>query len=114
MALLETHHYRLADRSMVVGLFDKSVLRHIVFGEESADEDDGRGVSLAVPPPLVPPRAAGRARVQTPVEINVDDSDEDEDDDDGSEEEDSSGDEQRTERQRSISDPSEVHRDRAR
>lgn len=112
MALLETHHYRLADRSMVVGLFDKSVLRHIVFGEESADEDEdeGSGVSLVAPPPEVPPRAAGRARVQTPVDLQVEDSDEDEEDDSEEEEEDSSGDEQRTERQRSVSDPSDSHR----
>lgn len=108
MALLETHHYRLADRSMVVGLFEKSVLRHIVFGEDSADEDDGRGASLVVKPPQVPPRAAGRGRVQTPVEVRVDDSDDDEDEDS---DDDSSGDEQRTERQRSISDPSDLHRD---
>lgn len=121
MALLETHHYRLADRSMVVGLFEKSVLRHIVFGEESADEDEGRGASVAVAqqPPQVPPRAAGRARVHPPVEVRFDDSDEvdggeDSDDDESEEEEeedDSSGDEQRTERQRSVSDPSELYRD---
>jgi hypothetical protein len=118
MALMETHHYRLADRSMVIGLFDKSVLRHIVFDEESADEDDGRGVSLSVQPPQVPPRAAARGQVRTPAEVKVDNSDdddeeeeeEDEEEDEDDSDEDSSGDEQRTERQRSISDPSELHR----
>ncbi|OTB07142.1 hypothetical protein M426DRAFT_53909 [Hypoxylon sp. CI-4A] len=63
MSMLECHHFRLPDRHLVIELFDKSVLRHIVFGEESSDES----VS-------------------------------------------SSGDEQRTERQRSISDPSELDR----
>lgn len=166
MALLETHHYRLADRSMVVGLFDKSVLRHIVFGEESESEDsdkDGGGPDLAKQPPFipaaaplppqVPPRAPGRvvtnplnrplanpaatqqayqaalakARVQAQVNAakieaqakareqerakhrDTDDEDDDDDDDDEEDEEtDSSGDEQKTERPRSISDPSET------
>ncbi|ORY70006.1 Rapamycin-insensitive companion of mTOR, N-term-domain-containing protein [Pseudomassariella vexata] len=60
-SLLENHHYRLGDRHMVFELFDKSVLRQIVYGDDSEDEVES-----------------------------------------------SSGDEQRTERQRSISDPSEV------
>lgn len=133
MALLETHHYRLPDRSMVVGLFDKSVLRHIVFGEESDTEDKGKdkgkGALVVPPPPVVPPRAPGRpnpaaqqaayqaaqarARAQAQAQAKLDESDDDEEDEeeeDDSEEEDeeeSSGDEQRTERQRSISDPSE-------
>ncbi|KAI1769575.1 Rapamycin-insensitive companion of mTOR, N-term-domain-containing protein [Hypoxylon sp. FL1150] len=61
LALFECHHYRLPDRHLVIELFDKSVLRHIVYGEESSDE------SLS-----------------------------------------SSDDEQRTERQRSISDPADL------
>ncbi|KAL7626704.1 hypothetical protein AAE478_003478 [Parahypoxylon ruwenzoriense] len=61
LALLERHHYRLLDRHLVIELFDKSVLRHIVYGEDSSDEAES-----------------------------------------------SSGDEQRTERQRSISDPTEM------
>ncbi|CAJ2506956.1 Uu.00g081420.m01.CDS01 [Anthostomella pinea] len=63
LGLLESHHYRLPDRHMVIELFDKSVLRHIVYGDESSDE----------------------------VESN-------------------SGDEQRTERQRSISDPADLEK----
>ncbi|KAI1646398.1 Rapamycin-insensitive companion of mTOR, N-term-domain-containing protein [Daldinia loculata] len=63
LALMECHHYRLPDRHLVIELFDKSVLRHIVYGEESSDESAS-----------------------------------------------SSGDEQRTERQRSISDPAEMER----
>ncbi|KAI1375938.1 Rapamycin-insensitive companion of mTOR, N-term-domain-containing protein [Hypoxylon crocopeplum] len=63
LSLLECHHYRLPDRHLVIELFDKSVLRHIVYGEESSDESAT-----------------------------------------------SSGDEQRTERQRSISDPADVER----
>ncbi|KAK6822667.1 cytosolic regulator Pianissimo [Apiospora arundinis] len=64
-SLLENHHYRLGDRHMIIELFDKSVLRNIVYGDESEDE----------------------------VESS------------------SSGDEQKTERQRSISDPAELERD---
>ncbi|KAI1484278.1 Rapamycin-insensitive companion of mTOR, N-term-domain-containing protein [Daldinia eschscholtzii] len=63
LALLECHHFRLPDRHLVIELFDKSVLRHIVYGEDSSDESAS-----------------------------------------------SSGDEQRTERQRSISDPAEMER----
>ncbi|RYP49187.1 hypothetical protein DL768_005065 [Monosporascus sp. mg162] len=64
LAYLECHHYRLPDRHLVIELFDKSVLRHIVYGESSSDEEN------------------------------------------------SSGDEQRTERQRSVSNPTETdHRD---
>ncbi|KAL2160484.1 hypothetical protein VTH06DRAFT_1172 [Thermothelomyces fergusii] len=52
MSLLESHHYRLVDRNMIVGLFDKSVLRAVVYGgdkisgsggarrEDSEDGDD--------------------------------------------------------------------------
>ncbi|KAI0127811.1 cytosolic regulator pianissimo [Xylariales sp. AK1849] len=63
LSLLENHHYRLGDRHMIIELFDKSVLRRIVYGEESGDEVES-----------------------------------------------SSGDEQRTERQRSISDPSDLEK----
>lgn len=162
MMLLETHHYRLGDRSMVVGLFDKSVLRSIVFGEESDEDGPEQGASIkptqvvAPPPPTVPPRAPGRdrgdsavaaaiakhkeqlqqreqqqqeqanlaaqqqrlaaqrrARAQAQAKFPDSDSDEDEEEDDSDEEDEaeSSGDEQRTERQRSISDPSELMRD---
>ncbi|KAG4222404.1 hypothetical protein PC116_g29122, partial [Phytophthora cactorum] len=38
LALLECHHFRLPDRHLVIELFDKSVLRHIVYGEDSSDE----------------------------------------------------------------------------
>ena len=39
MTLLESHHFRLGVRHFVAELFDRSVLRRIVFGEESSDED---------------------------------------------------------------------------
>ncbi|KAJ8124783.1 hypothetical protein O1611_g8857 [Lasiodiplodia mahajangana] len=61
LGLLEGHHYKLADRHLIIELFDKGVLRHIVYGEDGSDEGDGN-----------------------------------------------SGDEQRTERQRSISDPADL------
>jgi rapamycin-insensitive companion of mTOR len=41
MGLLECHHYRLADRSMIVGLFDKSVLRAVVFDEDDSSSASG-------------------------------------------------------------------------
>ncbi len=45
MTLLESHHYRLGIRHFVAELFDRSVLRRIVFDDESSDEeidsDDG-------------------------------------------------------------------------
>ncbi|KAI1144131.1 Rapamycin-insensitive companion of mTOR, N-term-domain-containing protein [Hypoxylon sp. FL0543] len=63
MAMMECHHYRLPDRHLVIELFDKNVLRHIIYGEESSDESGS-----------------------------------------------SSGDEQRTERQRSISDPADLEK----
>ncbi|KAI0866995.1 Rapamycin-insensitive companion of mTOR, N-term-domain-containing protein [Xylaria cubensis] len=61
LGLLEGHHYKLADRHLIIELFDKSVLRHIIYGDDSGDEGDSN-----------------------------------------------SGDEQRTERQRSISDPADM------
>ncbi|KAI1868116.1 uncharacterized protein JN550_006604 [Neoarthrinium moseri] len=62
LSLLENHHFRLGDRHMIIELFDKNVLRHIVYGDDSGDEEV----------------------------------------------ENSSGDEGRTERQRSISDPADI------
>jgi rapamycin-insensitive companion of mTOR len=41
MTLLEAHHFRLSVRHFVAELFDRSVLRRIVFEEESDDEDMG-------------------------------------------------------------------------
>jgi rapamycin-insensitive companion of mTOR len=60
LAILENRHYKLADRHLIIELFDKSVLRHIIYGEDSSDEADN------------------------------------------------SSDEQRTERQRSISEPTDL------
>ncbi|GAP89317.2 putative cytosolic regulator Pianissimo [Rosellinia necatrix] len=57
LGLLEGHHYKLADRHLIIELFDKNVLWHIIYGEDSSDQGDSN-----------------------------------------------SGDEQRTERQRSVSD----------
>ncbi|KAK7407998.1 hypothetical protein QQX98_009821 [Neonectria punicea] len=78
MGAMEWNHYRLGVRRMVIDLFDKNVMRQIVFDEEEEDSDSS-------------------------------------DDDSASEEESgdgggSSGDD-RTERQRSISEPMEVPHD---
>ena len=39
MTLLESHHFRLGVRHFVAELFDRSVLRRIVFGEDSDDDE---------------------------------------------------------------------------
>lgn len=39
MTLLESHHFRLGVRHFVAELFDRSVLRRIVFGEENSDDE---------------------------------------------------------------------------
>ncbi|KAK3313771.1 Rapamycin-insensitive companion of mTOR, N-term-domain-containing protein [Apodospora peruviana] len=115
MGLLECHHYRLADRSMVVGMFDKSVLRSVVFeedGYETADEDEDEEDGDTG---KVNTGGAALARSNDGIEEEDEDDSEDDDEDDDEEEEDgdgdgdeedkdeeleSSGDEQRTERQR--------------
>ncbi|KAK9419272.1 putative Rapamycin-insensitive companion of mTOR, N-term-domain-containing protein [Seiridium unicorne] len=66
LSLLENHHYRLGDRHMAIEMFDKSVLRQIVYGDDSADEevensssDEGkteRQRSISDPADLEPPR----------------------------------------------------------
>jgi hypothetical protein len=61
LGLLESRHYKLVDRHLIMELFDKDVLRHIIYGEDSSDEEESN-----------------------------------------------SGDEQRTERQRSISEPADL------
>jgi rapamycin-insensitive companion of mTOR len=40
MTLLEAHHFRLSVRHFVAELFDRSVLRRIVFEEDSDDDDE--------------------------------------------------------------------------
>ena len=114
MALLECQNYRLADRSLVVGLFDKSILRRIVFDEDSGDEADGRGAPLATPSaPSATLNVSDDEEEDDDDEDDDDDGDDDDDDDEAEgdeEEEDSSGDEQRTERQRSIGDLAELPR----
>lgn len=84
MSLLENHHYKLQARA-VVDLFDKDVLRRVVFEEDEADEDKGGDDT---------------------IEDDEDEDEEEDDEDDDDSVEESSGDEQRTERQRSVSDPS--------
>ncbi|KAK4186627.1 Rapamycin-insensitive companion of mTOR, N-term-domain-containing protein [Podospora australis] len=118
LSLLECHHYRLADRSMIVGLFEKNVLRAVVFGE---DEGGGEGEDSEDESEDEPSQRQGVAPGQHGCGYNEgrgsDAEDGGSDDDDGAEsdEEDSEGDEQKTERQRSISDPSGgTHRRRER
>ncbi|KAK0646435.1 Rapamycin-insensitive companion of mTOR, N-term-domain-containing protein [Cercophora newfieldiana] len=104
MGLLECHHYRLADRSMVVGLFDKSVLRAVVFDEgesESAASGEDEGAAVVT---------SGVEEEGSDSEEEEDDDEEEEEEEEDSEEEeeqasedDSDGDEVRTARQRSVS-----------
>lgn len=48
MSLLECHHYRLPDRNMIVGLFDKSVLRAVIFDEDqtTSGEEEESGMDM--------------------------------------------------------------------
>ncbi|KAL4732349.1 hypothetical protein ACLX1H_001364 [Fusarium chlamydosporum] len=73
MAAMEWNHYRLGVRRMVIDLFDKNVMRQIVFDETDGEDDD-------------------------------DDDSSDDSGEESGEGENSSGDD-RTERQRSISEP---------
>lgn len=122
MGLLECHHYRLADRSMIVGLFDKSVLRAVVFDEDessSGDENEEKnaplgGAAVATTGSLSESLASDSDEEEKTGEGEEDDEEDEEDDDEDSDEEedeeragaeeDSSDDEQRTARQRSVSD----------
>ncbi|CAK7216554.1 hypothetical protein SBRCBS47491_002867 [Sporothrix bragantina] len=149
LSLLECRHYRLQIRRMVLDLFDKSVLRSIVFeedeseSEEEEEEDESEEEVAHQPGNLeggviraIPQRHPQHTHHQPPLgqahkeEDDEDDDEEDEEDEDSDglgedtgdeetpsgtadseeEDEDSSGDEQRTERQRSISDPSQLQR----
>ncbi|KAK3374868.1 Rapamycin-insensitive companion of mTOR, N-term-domain-containing protein [Podospora didyma] len=101
MGLLECHHYRLADRSMIVGLFDKSVLRSIIFDDEESEEEDDDDEKH----PATGGAVIGRSHVSGSDDDEEEDEDEDEEEDGEDEDDDSSGDEQRTERRRSVSDP---------
>lgn len=128
MLLLECHHYRLADRNMIVGLFERSVLRAVVLGEDRegvvgvngevdqrAGEVDQQGESGSEEEEEAGTRGGGGDSDDGEDE-EEDDDDEDEEEDDEDEEggrgheQDSSGDEQRTERQRSVSDPADMGR----
>lgn len=92
MALMEWNHYRLGVRRMVIDFFDKKVMRQIVFDEEdtessgSSDDDE---------------------------EDDDDEDDEEEEGDGGGQVEGSSSGDDRTERQRSISEPMEYKKEMA-
>ena len=101
MAMFEYNNYRLPIRRMVIELFDKRVLRQIVFEEDLEDDDEDQDDT---------------AKPQEVVEEG-DEEDEEEEEYEGADghadhERDgnvsSSGDEVRTERQRSISEPQEL------
>ncbi|KAH6627593.1 Rapamycin-insensitive companion of mTOR, N-term-domain-containing protein [Chaetomium tenue] len=134
MSLLECHHYRLVDRNMIVGLFEKSVLRAVVYGEDESgvsgsgdgessddgddsddeDEDDDdeeeneRRVETNVA--IRGGRESGSESEEEDGEEEEQDGEEEEEEEEGEGGGDSSGDEQRTERQRSVSDPADIKR----
>ncbi|KAL2760914.1 hypothetical protein ACRALDRAFT_1078558 [Sodiomyces alcalophilus JCM 7366] len=94
MAMLEYNHYRLPIRRMVIELFDKSVLRSIVFEEDGDDDKD----DPTYPGQMIEEgeeREEGRIRQSDEDEGNAS----------------SSSDEVRTERQRSVSDVAEASMD---
>ncbi|EOO00642.1 putative cytosolic regulator pianissimo protein [Phaeoacremonium minimum UCRPA7] len=93
ISLMESRHFRLNGRRMLE-LFERSVLRQVVFDEESdSEEEDEMG------------GGGGSRIVEDPEEY-----DEDDDSDDFERGDESSGDEQRTERQRSVSDAADLER----
>jgi rapamycin-insensitive companion of mTOR len=101
MAMVEWGHYRLAARKLVRDLFEPGVLKAVVLGE-TAGKVEG---DLARPRPI-------NTRIGTPVREGKRRQDSESSDDDDDDDEDaliSSSDEARTERQRSISDPSDLH-----
>ncbi|KAK4250597.1 Rapamycin-insensitive companion of mTOR, N-term-domain-containing protein [Corynascus novoguineensis] len=140
MSLLECHHYRLVDRNMIVGLFDKSVLRAVVYGEDesgsgsgsgsesteegeegnseedSEEEEEGEGEDKGDVVGGQGRRESdsdseSESESESEEEEGEQHDEEDDDDVDGRREEgdeESSGDEQRTERQRSVSDPADI------
>ncbi|KAK5653151.1 hypothetical protein OQA88_9250 [Cercophora sp. LCS_1] len=113
MGLLECHHYRLADRNMIVGLFDKTVLRAVVFDEGESESGEGEAEAEGEGEGEGDREENGEGGKDTLREeedvgsSESEDAESEEDEDSESEEEEeggSSGDEQRTERQRSVSD----------
>ncbi|KAG6102116.1 hypothetical protein E4U31_003457 [Claviceps sp. LM219 group G6] len=85
MGLMEWNHYRLGIRRLVIDLFEKNVMRQIVFGDDDDSESSESGRS----------RASSEVHSLMAAEDGV---------------ENSSGDE-RTERQRSVSEPVEMRSD---
>lgn len=159
LMLLECRYYRLADRNMIVGLFDKSVLRTVVYEEDrtgaggagrggmlSSNEEEsemdeisrnGGDQEAGATRPKAPVDAPGGAKNEgneagsdDDEQSNINDNDqdretreqkedeqngeqngeqnehEDDEDEDGQGVDGSGDDEQRAERQRSVSDPS--------
>lgn len=102
MALMEWNHYRLGVRRMVIDFFDKKVMRQIVFDEEDTES------------------SGSSSGGDSESDSDEEDEEEDEDENEGKGrggagkhvEENSSGDD-RTERQRSISEPMEYKKEMA-
>lgn len=100
VALMETHHYRLGARRMLE-LFERSVLRAVVFDDDDdEDEDESNGVSTKKSAKGV---IKGYRSAEPLGQHSTKEEDEEEQGDGPS-----SGDEQGTERQRSISDAAEM------
>ncbi|KAL1839683.1 hypothetical protein VTJ49DRAFT_1248 [Mycothermus thermophilus] len=124
MSLLECHHYRLADRNMIVGLFEKSVLRAVVYGE---DLEGGGSAAAESGGAKVKQEYGEEEEEESDEDDDEEDDDEDDshdddnDDDDDDDEKESEGekggkdngdssdddddDRRNAERQRSVSDP---------
>lgn len=92
VALMETHHYRLGARRMLE-LFERSVLRAVVFGDDEDDEDDDADERPTGK------HTKGRGGEESQWGLGGDEEDD---------ESRSSGDEQTTERQHSVGDPAEI------
>lgn len=109
MGLMEWNHYRLGVRRMVIDLFDKSVMRQIVFDEESEDEDDESSEEESDEEDVISKRAQKQEQERQKFQATKKNAKEDETEGDSSGHS-LSSDDNRTERQRSVSEPTEYLR----
>ncbi|ATY59381.1 HR1 rho-binding [Cordyceps militaris] len=109
MGLMEWNHYRLGVRRMVIDLFDKNVMRQIVF-EESEDEDEDESSEEESDEDQVISRSAQKQEQHRRKFEQPKKNDKDEEGQGNSSGNSLSSDDNRTERQRSVSEPTEYLR----
>ncbi|KAM3514513.1 hypothetical protein MY11210_001856 [Beauveria gryllotalpidicola] len=122
MGLMEWNHYRLGVRRMVIDLFDKNVMRQIVFEESDMEGEEGSSEEESDEDQAISKRAQKQEQQRQKLQQakkNEEDEEEDEEEEEEEEEEEGEGhssgnslnsDDNRTERQRSVSEPTEYLR----